>query len=138
MSSAGTVPSAETHLSYLAFDFGTRRVGVATGNSVTRRARPLRTIAAEGEARFEAIGRLVAEWQPGALVVGVPFHPDGAAHDNTRRARRFARQLQGRFGLPVHEVDERYTTTEAASRGAPDLDAASAAIILDQFLNAAE
>jgi len=69
-----------------------------------------------------------------ALVVGVPFHPDGAAHDNTRRARRFARQLHGRFGLPVHEVDERYTTTEAAAAGARDLDAASAAIILEQFL----
>jgi putative Holliday junction resolvase len=67
-------------------------------------------------------------------VVGVPFHPDGAAHDNTLRARRFARQLHGRFGLPVHEVDERYSTTEAASDGARDLDAASAAIILNQFL----
>jgi len=77
---------------------------------------------------------LIDEWQPNALVVGVPFHPDGAPHDNTERARRFARQLHGRFGLPVHEVDERYSTTEAASDGAPDLDAASAAIILNQFL----
>ena len=120
--------------SFLAFDFGTRRIGVATGNTLTRSAQPLRTVAAEGEARFEAIGRLIAEWQPDALVVGVPFHPNGAAHDNTGRARRFARQLQGRFGLAVHEVDERYTTTEAASLGAGDLDAASAAIILAQFL----
>jgi putative holliday junction resolvase len=77
---------------------------------------------------------LIAQWQPDALVVGVPFHPDGAEHDNTRRARRFARQLHGRFALPVHEVDERYTTTEAAAAGARDLDAASAAIILDQYL----
>jgi putative Holliday junction resolvase len=122
-------------LSFLAFDFGTRRVGVATGNTLTRQAQPLRTIAAEGDARFAAIGRLIDEWQPSALVVGVPFHPDGAAHDNTDRARRFARQLHGRFGLVVHEVDERYTTTEAASDGARDLDAASAAIILNQFLN---
>ena len=127
-------------LSFLAFDFGTKRVGVASGNTLTRQPQPLRTIAAEGEARFEVIGKLIAEWQPNALVVGVPFHPDGAAHDNTERARRFARQLHGRFKLPVHEVDERYTTTEAASDaragGARDLDAASAAIILNQFLNA--
>ena len=64
----------------------------------------------------------------------MPFHPDGAPHENTERARRFARQLHGRFGLPVHEVDERYTTTEARAGGAADLDAASAAIILEQFL----
>ena len=120
--------------SFLAFDFGTRRVGVATGNSLTGTAHGLKTIAAEGAARFEAIGKLVVEWQPDALVVGVPFHPDGAPHDNTGRARRFARQLHGRFGLPVHEVDERYTTTEAKADGARDLDAASAAIILEQFL----
>ena len=122
------------HRSFLAFDFGTQRVGVATGNTVTRTARPLTTIAATGAARFDAIGRLVDEWQPDALVVGVPFHPDGAPHDNTERARRFARQLHGRFRRPVHEVDERYTTTEAHAAGAADVDAASAAIILEQFL----
>jgi putative Holliday junction resolvase len=123
-------------LSFLAFDFGTRRVGVATGNSLMRQAEALRTVAAEGEARFTAIEKLIAEWQPAALVVGVPYHPDGAPHDNTRRAQRFARQLQGRFKLPVHEVDERYTTTEALAAGARDVDAASAALILDQFLRA--
>jgi len=121
--------------SFLAFDFGTRRVGVASGNTLLRRASGLKTIAAEGDARFQAIARLIAEWQPDALVVGVPFHPDGAEHDNTRRARRFARQLQGRFGLPVHEVDERYTTTEALAAGARDADAAAAALILDQHLH---
>ncbi len=121
-------------LSFLAFDFGTKRVGVASGNTVTHTATPLRTISAEGDARFVAIAALISEWQPSALVVGVPFHPDGAAHDNTARARRFARQLHGRFGLKVHEVDERYTSTEAHAAGARDLDAASAAIILEQFL----
>jgi putative Holliday junction resolvase len=121
--------------SYLSFDFGTRRIGVATGNTLLRRAQPLKTLAAEGDARFAAIQKLIAEWQPDALVVGVPLHPDGAPHDNTRRAQRFARQLHGRFGLPVHEVDERYTTTEALSQGAADADAAAAAIILDQFLH---
>lgn len=120
--------------SILAFDFGAKRVGVAVGNTLTRSAQPLRTIAAEGDLRFAAIARLIDEWRPDALVVGVPFHPDGAEHDNTRRARRFARQLHGRFRLPVHEVDERYSTTEAQAAGARDLDAASAAVILDQFL----
>jgi putative Holliday junction resolvase len=118
---------------FLSFDFGTRRVGVATGNSLLRQAQPLQTVAAEGDARFAAIARVIHEWQPAALVVGVPFHPDGAEHDNTRRARRFARQLQGRFQLPVHEVDERYTTTEALALGAADADAAAAALILDQY-----
>lgn len=119
----------------LAFDFGTKRVGVATGNTLMCQATALKTIAAEGDARFAQITKLIAEWRPDALVVGVPFHPDGAEHDNTQRARRFARQLQGRYHLPVHEVDERYTTTEAHAQGARDLDAQSAAIILQQYFN---
>ena len=127
-------PLADAHnLCFLAFDFGTQRVGVACGNSLLKRAQALRTIAATGEARWAAIAALVAQWQPQALVVGVPFHPDGAAHENTLKARRFARQLHGRHHLPVHEVDERWTTTEALSDGARDVDAAAAAIILDQF-----
>jgi putative Holliday junction resolvase len=132
---SGSNRSLSTSLqSFLSFDFGTKRVGVASGNSLTRTATPLSTIAAEGDARFDAIARLIREWQPDALVVGVPCHPDGAPHDNTRRAQRFARQLAGRFGLPVHEVDERYTTTEAHALGAADADAAAAALILEQYL----
>ncbi len=127
---------AAAHRSFLAFDFGTLRVGVATGNTLTRTAQPLGTIDATGTPRFDRIARHIAEWQPDALVVGVPFHPDGAPHQNTDRARRFARQLRGRFNLPVHEVDERYTTTEALAMGASDVDAASAAIILEQHLRA--
>jgi putative Holliday junction resolvase len=119
--------------SFLAFDFGTRRTGVATGSAVLRQGQPLRTISGEGEARFVAIEKLIGEWKPDALVVGIPVHPDGAPHDNTRRAQRFARQLAGRFRLPVHEVDERYTTTEALAAGASDTDAAAAALILDQY-----
>lgn len=131
--------SATTALhSFLAFDYGTKRVGVASGNTLTHTATPMRTLAAEGESRFTAIAALIEEWQPDALVVGVPFHPDGAAHDNTARARRFARQLHGRFHLVVHEVDERYSTTEAHAQGATDADAASAAIILEQFLRTLE
>lgn len=128
------VPVAPQQLSLMAFDFGTWRIGVALGNTLTGTAQPLRTVSGDAEMRFRAIEQLVAEWRPDALVVGVPFHPDGTAHENTRRARRFARQLHGRFKLPVHEVDERYSTTEALAYGARDLDAASAAIILEQFL----
>jgi putative Holliday junction resolvase len=120
--------------SFLGFDYGTRRVGVACGNVLLRQASGLKTIAAEGRLRWDAVADLIAEWQPDALVVGVPFHPDGAEHENTRRARRFARQLQGRFGLPVHEVDERWTTTAARADGARDVDAGAAALILTQYL----
>ncbi len=135
MPDAGGAPAtAAPERSFLAFDHGTKRVGVASGNTVLGRAQPLRTLAATGDARFDAIAALIREWRPDALVVGVPCHPDGAPHENTRRAQRFARQLHGRFSLPVHEVDERYTTTEALADGAADVDAASAAIILDQYL----
>jgi putative Holliday junction resolvase len=127
-------PSIER--SFLAFDPGMRRLGVASGNSLLDRATPLRTLTAEGGARWAAIAALIREWQPDALVVGVPFHPDGDEHEMTRRARRFARQLHGRFGLPVHEADERYTTTEALADGARDADAAAAALILEQHLRA--
>ena len=133
----GLAASSFRPSSYLSFDYGTRRVGVATGNALLGLAQPLKTISAEGDARFAAIAQLISQWQPTALVVGVPFHPDGAAHDNTRRAQRFARQLHGRFRLPVHEVDERYTTTEALAHGAADADAAAAALILEQFLRSA-
>ena len=106
--------------------FGTRLLGTAS-------AQP--TIRADGaDARFAQVAVRIREWQPDALVVGVPLHPDGAEHENTLRARRFARQLQGRYGLPVFEVDERYSTTEALAAGARDADAASACIILEQFL----
>jgi len=121
--------------SLLAFDYGTRRIGVASGQRLLGRGEPRGTLAVAGTAHFDAIGKLLAEWQPDALVVGVPFHPDGAEHANTQRARRFARQLHGRFRLPVHEVDERYTTTEALADGArgEQADAMSAVLILEQF-----
>ena len=119
---------------FLALDFGLKRTGVAVGNRMLRTATPCASIHAEGDARFAKIAALLAEWQPDALVIGVPFHPDGAEHENTLRARRFGRQLAGRFHLPVFEVDERYTTTEALAMGAKDADAAAACIILEQFL----
>lgn len=126
--------SASDLQTFLAFDFGLKRTGVATGNCLTKTATPQPTIAAVGDARFVAVAARLKEWQPDALVVGVPFHPDGASHENTVRAQKFARQLRGRFGLPVFEVDERYSTTEALASGAADADAASACIILEQYL----
>ncbi len=122
------------HQTFLAFDFGLKRTGVASGNRLTRTATPQTTIQAEGDARFVQVAARLKEWQPDALVVGIPTHPDGASHENTARALKFARQLRGRFNKVVYEVDERYSTTEAHSLGAKDADAASACIILEQFL----
>ncbi len=125
--------------SFLAFDFGEKRTGVASGNRLTSSATPMKTLhLASANARFDAIKKILNEWQPDALVVGIPTHPDGAAHEMTQRCQRFARQLHGRFHLPVHEVDERYSSVEAASRGAKDLDAGAAAIILEQFFSEIE
>ena len=131
-----TVPDSAVPASqqtFLAFDYGLKRTGVAVGNRLMKSATPQGTIAAEGDARFEHIAKRIKEWQPDALVIGVPTHPDGAEHENTVRARKFGRQLHGRFNLQVFEVDERYSTTEALSQGAKDADAASACIILNQF-----
>ncbi len=119
---------------FLAFDFGLKRTGVAVGSRMLGTASPQATIRAEGDARFALVAERIAEWQPDALVIGVPYHPDGASHENTARALKFGRQLRGRFGLQVFEVDERYSTTEALAGGARDADAASACIILEQFL----
>jgi putative holliday junction resolvase len=119
---------------FLAFDYGLKRTGVAVGNRLVRAATPQPTIRAEGAAVWAQVEARLREWQPDAIVVGVPFHPDGASHENTVRAQKFARQLRGRFRLPVFEVDERYSTTEALSRGAADPDAGAACVILEQFL----
>ena len=132
MSEVHNVPPDEQ--TFLALDYGLKRTGVAVGNRLLKTATPQGTIAAEGDARFTRIAERIQEWQPDALVIGVPTHPDGGEHENTLRARKFGRQLRGRFGLPVYEVDERYTTTEAHALGAKDADAVAAAIILEQFL----
>lgn len=134
MSSLAAVDVPAHLQSFIAFDFGLKRTGVAVGNRLLRSAQAQPTIRAEGDARFVAVAARIGEWQPDALVVGVPFHPDGAAHENTVRARKFARQLHGRFQLPVFEVDERYSTTAALESGARDADAEAACIILEQFL----
>lgn len=98
----------------LAFDFGTKRIGIAVGDFETRIAHPLASIAqSENRARFAAIERLIAEWRPALFVVGLPAHADGAEHPVGRLARRFAQRLKGRFGIPAELVDERLTSCEA-------------------------
>lgn len=101
----------------LAFDFGTKRIGVAIGNTLLRRADPLTTIGGEkNDERFARIAALLAEWQPGALVVGLPSNDDGTPHELTALSRRFANRLKGRFNLPVIMVDERYTSHSASAQ----------------------
>ena len=124
----------------LAFDFGIRRIGVAVGEPETGTAHPLPGIAATGEARFAAIAKLIAQWKPARLVVGLPLGIDGAPHDVTRLAERFAHRLRGRFGLAVELVDERFTSVEAESRlrgkraGRIATDSVAAQLILEQYL----
>lgn len=101
----------------LAFDFGTRRIGIAIGNNILRRANPLTTIDEESnEARFAMITALLREWLPCALVVGLPSNEDGTPHELTALCRRFANRLKGRFNLPTILVDERYTSLAASTQ----------------------
>jgi putative Holliday junction resolvase len=98
----------------LAFDFGEKFTGVAVGESSVGMAHPLALITAKGNAaRMDAIAALVTEWNPGFLVVGLPLSMDGAEHELTRRCRRFARQLESRFRLPLRLVDERLSSAAA-------------------------
>ena len=123
-------------LTLMAFDYGTRRVGVAVGNSVTKAGQALKTIAApSSDVLFQAIEKLLKEWQPDQLVVGRPVHPDGTPHEMTGKAVRFGNQLHGRFQLPVFWVDERYTSAvlEGDSKMHDNLDSQSAALILEQY-----
>jgi putative Holliday junction resolvase len=100
----------------LAFDFGTKRIGIAVGNTVSHTAQPLTTINDEkNDVRFAAIAALLEEWQPAALVVGLPCNDDGTPHEMTALCRRFANRLKGRFNLPTLLVDERYTSAAASS-----------------------
>lgn len=129
-------------LTVLAFDFGLKRTGVALGNTLTGGARALETIETErNDKRFERVAALVEEWRPDLLVVGLPLDPDGAETPIGVRARRFGQQLNGRFGLPVKFVDERFSSAVAASAVRPGrenkaaLDAAAAAVILQAWLD---
>ena len=106
------------------------RIGVASGSRLLGGAEPRGTVRS-GD--FDAIAALIQTWQPDALVIGVPRHPDGVPHEMTAKAQNFGRRLSGRHHLPVFEVDERYTSVEAESLGARDVDSTSAALILEQY-----
>ena len=100
----------------LAFDFGEVRIGVAQGDAELAMAHPLATVSgSSNDEKFEAIAKLLAEWQPCALVVGLPTHTDGSEHELTRLSRKFGRRLHGRFKLPVYWVDERLSSLYAES-----------------------
>lgn len=142
----GVSPTAASRPgTYLAFDYGLRRIGVAVGEALTGGARALRTVAArDGEPDWDTIGGLIRTWLPDALVVGVPLHLDGTPQPMTEAARRFARRLQGRYRLPVHQADERLSSDEArrtlAAQGRTAggtrgrLDPVAAQIILQDWL----
>ena len=131
----------------LGFDFGRTRIGVATGVAITGAARPLRVLpACRQRPDWDAIDRLLAEWRPDLLVVGVPRHADGSANAMTVAALRFSRQLHGRFHLPVATIDERLSSWEAEQRSfepaagrrrgdGAALDDQAAALILESWFN---
>ncbi|MEO5573292.1 MAG: Holliday junction resolvase RuvX [Gammaproteobacteria bacterium] len=129
----------------MGFDYGAKRIGVAVGQELTRTATPLETVTVtNAKPDWAAITRLITSWQPGALVVGLPFNEDGSEHDVTRAARRFGQQLQGRYHLPVHTVDERLSSFAAEHMPRPHgasprhskqtLDKVAAQVILQAWL----
>lgn len=118
------------------FDFGTKRIGVAMGNTMIGQASPLAVIQSVGnDARFADIKALIDKWAPTRFVVGLPFHPDGAEHEMTARCRRFANQLNGRFNIPVVLVDERYSSAMISAKRGEVIDDRAAAIILQQYFD---
>ncbi len=123
----------------MGFDYGSKRIGVAIGQSLTTSARPLTIVPVKNrQIDWARISALIQEWQPDALVVGLPKHADGSDNPITVAARRFSRQLHGRYQLPVHTIDETLSSVAAAekiSRKGGDLDAIAAQIILETWLS---
>lgn len=131
----------------LGFDYGTRQIGVAVGQTLTGNARPLKELRArDGIPDWNQIQALLKEWEPDALVVGLPLNMDGTASEMSGRAEKFGRRLHGRFQIPVHYVDERLSTFEAkqtlrdSGRAAPTsyrdnpVDSIAAALLLETWL----
>ena len=117
MSEAAVAPSKVSGHTIIAFDFGARWIGVAVGDTETKLANPLGMFEAESAGRRMAeVETLVREWRPERLLVGLPLAMDGGEHDMTRRARRFARQLEARFRLPVELADERFSSVTAEAQ----------------------
>lgn len=130
----------------LGFDYGRKRIGVALGQPVTRTASSLETLVAkDGQPDWAEVERLLDDWHPAALIVGLPLGLDGSEQDITSEARRFARRLEGRFHLPVYLVDERLTSREAehiiktqTQKDSRDIDQVAARIILQAWIDNAE
>ncbi len=127
---------AMPNVTLLAFDFGLQRIGVAVGNTFLRQATALTVVSgSSSQAKFNVIEALLKEWQVSHCIVGVPCHPDGAEHAMTVRCRRFAHQLEGRYGVTTSLVDERYSSAVIAARRGEVIDAKAAAIILQQYFD---
>ncbi len=134
--------AAHGHGVLLAFDFGSRRIGVASGQMITRTATPLCTLLARNNGPdWASISRLIDEWQPDALIVGLPLSLDGKETDMSAATRRFGNQLHGRYNLPVHWIQEQLSSHEAEQRqtGAGrhdknELDSIAAQIILETWM----
>jgi len=130
---------------FIGFDFGTKYIGVAIGQSVTQTATPLITLRArQGIPQWHEIQKIITEWEPNALVVGLALQPDGTDSQTSKKARSFGESLKKRFALPVHFIEERLTSVAAnlilkEDHQYPrqtDSDSMAAAIILESFLNA--
>lgn len=131
----------------MAFDYGTKQIGVAVGQTLTRRAEPVAVLRArDGVPDWNDIARLISEWKPDTLVVGLPLNMDGSSSEMSGRAEKFSRRLHGRFNLPVHCIDERLSTFEAkqslrdsgrtpASYRDNPVDSLAAALLLETWLN---
>jgi putative Holliday junction resolvase len=120
----------------LGFDYGTKRIGVAVGNSLTGSSQALDAIQNRNpDQTHQKIKELIHEWQPSYLVVGLPLHPDGAEHAMTKRSRSFGQQLAKQFGKPIHFVDERYSSVllEQDSQYQGSVDSHAAGLLLEQF-----
>lgn len=125
-------------LTLVCFDYGRKRIGVAVGQTLTATASPLETIAVNKAAPdWDAIAKIIRQWNPAALVVGYPLNMDGTTQSMTRAAVRFMNQLRHRYRLPVYQADERLSSYEAGSRlkkNSRDLDAVAAQVILETWL----
>lgn len=130
---------------FIGFDFGTKNIGVAVGQEITGTASPQHSLDAKnGEPNWQEVDALIKSWEPAALVVGIPFRMDGSEQHTTHAARHFSKQLQQRYALPVHHVDERLTTKEArhqlheqggyAKIASSNIDSLAAKLILEQWM----
>jgi len=155
---ANQAMTEQTHNTHtlLGFDYGLKRIGVAVGQELTGTATALATIrATDGKPDWDAITRLIKQWQPDELIIGLPLNMDGTFHELSYKAQRFGNQLHGRYNLPAHFMDERLSSLEAerqlksqyqlpAKKGskqkfrkgqAEDIDKQAAKVILESWLN---